>query len=155
MKNYVVGFLFSEDLDTVVLIEKRRPDWQAGKLNGPGGHVEDGEHPQEAMKREFKEEAGEEIWNWNLFATITNEKDWTVWFYRSVVSQEIINKCSTQTDEKIIQVHLGTDDGDGVQNKLPSNVIDNLNWLIPLALSKDNSIPLYIKERTISNVRLV
>ena len=34
MKQYVVGFLFADHDQQVVLIRKLRPEWQAGKLNG-------------------------------------------------------------------------------------------------------------------------
>ena len=61
MQEYVVGFLFDEDArryhktghGNVVLIEKNRPAWQAGRLNGVGGHIEIGETPDEAISREF------------------------------------------------------------------------------------------------------
>ena len=45
---YVVGLLFSPDRNTVVLINKTKPDWQAGKLNGVGGKIEEGESPLNA-----------------------------------------------------------------------------------------------------------
>lgn len=34
MIKYVVGFLFSPEMDKVVLIEKTHPDWQKGFFNG-------------------------------------------------------------------------------------------------------------------------
>ena len=37
IQHYACGFLFSQDRTRVVLIRKRRPAWQAGKLNGVGG----------------------------------------------------------------------------------------------------------------------
>ncbi len=40
------------------MIRKNRPDWQAGKLNFPGGHIEEGEEPQIAAARELFEETG-------------------------------------------------------------------------------------------------
>lgn len=55
---YVLGIMFSEDEERVLAIWKNRPDWQAGKLNGIGGKIEDGETPIEAMRREFREETG-------------------------------------------------------------------------------------------------
>lgn len=55
-KRYVVGFMFDNSMKSVLLIQKNRPDWQAGKLNGIGGHIEPGEYPIDAMVREFREE---------------------------------------------------------------------------------------------------
>lgn len=55
MKDYVLGFAFDRR-GAVALICKARPDWQRGKWNGIGGHVEPGERPKKAMVREFKEE---------------------------------------------------------------------------------------------------
>lgn len=56
MTRYVLGFMVWGSL--VSLIRKKRPEWQAGKLNGVGGHVEEGEPPRNAMAREFFEETG-------------------------------------------------------------------------------------------------
>ena len=58
MIKYVVGFAFSRYGNNVALIEKRKPEWQKGKLNGIGGKIEDGEMHIDAMVREFKEETG-------------------------------------------------------------------------------------------------
>lgn len=57
-QDYVVGYAFRSDYGAVALIEKRKPAWQAGKLNGIGGKIEPGESPEAAMSREFLEEAG-------------------------------------------------------------------------------------------------
>ena len=63
---YVVGFMFNQAKTQVALIRKARPAWQAGLLNGIGGHIEPGETPRQAMVREFREETGRE----------TVESDW-------------------------------------------------------------------------------
>lgn len=42
----------------VLLVRKKRPTWQAGRLNLPGGKIEEGETPLQAAIREFKEETG-------------------------------------------------------------------------------------------------
>ena len=44
--------------DAILMIRKNRPDWQAGKLNFPGGHIEEGEQPDYAACRELYEETG-------------------------------------------------------------------------------------------------
>lgn len=54
---YVVGFVFSEAFDRVLLVFKNRPAWQDGKLNGIGGKIEKRDKtPLAAMEREFVEE---------------------------------------------------------------------------------------------------
>lgn len=138
MTKYVVGFLFSKDKKNVILIKKTHPEWQKGKLNGVGGTIEKDEHPHECMIREFKEETGQTIREWMYFAKITNNKTWCVYFFRSFFPVEILKKCKTVTDEEI-QMHF-------IPNNLPDDMINNLYWLIPMALSKDEGVPFYIKE---------
>lgn len=45
-------------INDVLLIEKKRPDWQKGRLNLVGGKIESGETPEQAAERELYEEAG-------------------------------------------------------------------------------------------------
>lgn len=58
MTRYVLGFAFSEDDRSVLLILKNRPAFQAGKWNGVGGKIEPSETAPQAMAREFREETG-------------------------------------------------------------------------------------------------
>ena len=44
--------------DDTLLILKDRPEWQRGRLNLPGGKIEEGETPEEAATRELEEETG-------------------------------------------------------------------------------------------------
>lgn len=61
-KYQVVGFIFSHDLKQVLLIRKKRPDWQKRRLNGIGGHLNAKERKNldfnNAFIREAKEETG-------------------------------------------------------------------------------------------------
>ena len=41
-----------------LLILKDRPEWQKGRLNLPGGKIEEGENPEQAALRELEEETG-------------------------------------------------------------------------------------------------
>src|SRR6187551_1822550 len=83
MQLYACGFLFSPDRARVLLIRKRRPAWQAGKLNGVGGKIEPSDDsPLAAMTREFREEAGITIENWQEILTLT-APDWHTHFYRA------------------------------------------------------------------------
>lgn len=70
---YVLGFLINLETDEVVLILKNRPDFMRGTFTGIGGHIEEGETPENCIKREFKEETGVSFIEWELFATITRE----------------------------------------------------------------------------------
>jgi 8-oxo-dGTP diphosphatase len=122
---YVAGFAFSEDQRRVVLIEKKRPRWQAGKLNGVGGHIEVGETPEFAMTREYLEETGVASFphEWTQFAYLVGP-EFYLHFYAAFNDKLLDVK--TLTDEAILNLSL-RDFG-------PSDVIPNLKWLIPLAL---------------------
>lgn len=131
MENYVVGFLFDEDYEEVVLIRKNRPDWQAGLLNGVGGKIEEGEDPEEAMRREFEEEAGKDHKKWDLFSHLSVKgTDIDLWFFSGVGIENV----ETQTDEEI-EIRE-------VDNIRYLETIPNLDWLVPMAMKtrKDNSI---------------
>jgi 8-oxo-dGTP diphosphatase len=124
-QEYVLGFCFSPDMKRVVLIRKNRPEWQRGLLNGVGGKIEENELPIDAMRREFKEEAGIEIKHWDAFTTFDapNFKIymfWTTNFYMDAVK--------SMTDEQvgIFQVTL-----------VPAlNTVPHLQWLIPMLVNQ-------------------
>ena len=118
MKAYVLGFYFCDD--SVALITKNRPDWQAGKLNGIGGHIEEGEKPSDAMSREFMEEAGAEV-DWQFFCSMVFDEA-VVYCYKAFGCSEL-----EQLTDEIIDWYPFKD--------IPDNAIPNLRWLIPLALS--------------------
>lgn len=135
MKEYVLGFAFSRNKEKVVLINKLRPDWQKGSLNGVGGKVE----PEDlgihfAMVREFKEETGvaTEEDMWNHFATMTFENDVMggvakVYCFR--MFSNIINQVKTVEEEEVEIISL--------VNLQGRKVIKNLDILIPAALDED------------------
>ncbi len=72
MHHFCLGFVFGPDNAQVALIEKKKPDWQAGLLNGIGGSVEEGETAIAAQVREFEEETGALILahDWRHFAEL-------------------------------------------------------------------------------------
>lgn len=71
--NYALGFATSPDGRHVMLIEKNRPAWQAGRLNGIGGHIEPGETPHQAMVRECEEESGLRVESWSPIGIVRFE----------------------------------------------------------------------------------
>ena len=65
----VVLFLKGDDspiYDHVVDQIKRRPEWQKGLRNFPGGIIEDNETPEQAASRELEEETGIKVSSWNM-----------------------------------------------------------------------------------------
>ena len=131
MKEYVCGFLFSEDRRRVVLIRKNRPEWQAGRYNGIGGKIELNENeceesPLQAMRREFDEEAGLRVEDWKQFARLGDSRGWVIYFFYAFGDVEHVS-CMTDEPLFIFPVH-----------SLPPEVLPNLRWLIPMALSMDH-----------------
>jgi 8-oxo-dGTP diphosphatase len=137
--DYVLGFYFLSrgtpmDTPVVLLITKARPEWQAGKLNGIGGHVEPGEAPREAMTREFFEETGIRHHDWAHFLTM-RFPDSRVYCYSAIVdaAEHPPAVLKPRPDEPVAWYSV---------NSLPPNVLTNLQWLVPMAYY-DNSRPVY------------
>ena len=131
VQEYVCGFLFSPDRARVLLIRKRRPAWQAGKLNGVGGKVEPGESPPDAMRREFREEAGLDVGGWQHVVTLRGPDDagsgrgWAGHFFRAFGE---VSAARSVTDEQL-EVHPA--------RSLPADMIPNLHWIVPLLLDDE------------------
>lgn len=125
MTNYVAGFLFSQDLKRVALIRKAKPDWQAGLLNGIGGKIEDGETRFRAMVREFAEETGATVTDWEMFAEMVVPRFAQVAFFTARGDYRL----QDTTDEKV-DWYPADDQIRGYK------AIPNLDWLVPMALLK-------------------
>jgi len=112
MKRYVCGVIFSNDLRMMVLMEKKRPKWQAGKLNFPGGAVEpqDGVE-QNTLTREVFEELGLKVpaSRWTMFAKLTTpDTDSDVYFGAIRLPQGEAETVQTMTDEQVFLVDVST-----------------------------------------------
>lgn len=130
MQYYVCGFMFSPDRKKVLLINKTKPVWQAGKINGIGGKIENQETPINAMVREFFEETGKEtiITNWEfVFSLSSYSNKYKVFFFRSFLGFE---NTFDKTEETLTIENV---------KSLPSNVLNNLNWIVPMLLDEDVS----------------
>lgn len=123
MKEYVLGFMFSSDLERVVLIRKNRPEWQKDKLNGVGGKIEVGETSDLAMIREFAEETGFLHGDWTKLGVMRFPEAWVHVFCSSMVDVALVGTC---TDEQVGQYSVS-------RVCLQEDVIPNLSWLIPMA----------------------
>lgn len=117
---YVVGFAFDLTKERVALVRKNRPLWQAGKLNGVGGGWDEGESRGEAVRREFREEAGVDVENWHFFAESTGRKKaHMVHFFWAIAD---LSQVRTMTDE-VIEVHR-------VRDLDPSQLVRGVLWRI-------------------------
>lgn len=127
-----VGLLFNGD--DVLLVEKEKPSWQKGLLNGVGGKAEFGETPIECLKREFKEETGVDTssnWAWRAVA-VEAGPDYELHAFASFVDRDVF----TSFDPK--QVPSKNDAGEKLHwisvVELPVYpVIGNLRWIVPMA----------------------
>jgi len=86
MEICTVGYMERNDKVLVLLRNKKEDDLNEGKIVGPGGHVEEGETPEEGIIREIKEETGINAKNPKLKAIIEYPKiyknrDLKVYFY--------------------------------------------------------------------------
>ncbi len=122
MKLYVAGLLFCGG--DVALITKSHPEWQAGRLNGIGGQIDDGETPEAAMAREWREETGDAsaALFWKHFATLSG-LDYVVYWYTDVTAWKF-NFDNTDRDEPV---------GWYDSRALPDNIIDNTRWLLEMS----------------------
>lgn len=126
MKEYTMGFIFSPELKEVYLIRKTHPKWQAGLLNGVGGHRQETEAFYACMMREAYEEAGY-TGDFTHFATMGGT-DWTCLVYYSVM-HEGQQAPATREEEQIESVRLGNVLAESDQ------MISNLPWLILAAVN--------------------
>lgn len=130
-KYYVVGFLFSENYEDVVLIKKAKPEWQKGLMNGVGGKIElYDSSPAAAMTREFEEEAGVKIENWDEFMKLEGWNS-VIYFFRA--SGDITNvKTMENSGEEVVKIKIYD-----LINQF-DQCVHNIRWIVPLALTNDN-----------------
>lgn len=129
MKLYVLGFMFDADREKVLLVEKTSPPWQAGKLNGVGGKIEENEAPQAAMCREFLEETGINTslddWEGKL---AMRSKDWIVYVYRAEGPIQLAKQITKKDKPICARINY-------LQNY---TTIPNLRWIVPFLLDREN-----------------
>lgn len=120
--DFCLGLAFSHGLDKVALMKKNRPAWQKGKVNGIGGKIEEDELPIDAMVREFYEETGAVHYSFHHFAKVDFASG-TMYCYKTEIELSLLE---TTTDEEIEIYDV---------NNLPENMVEEVSWLINLALS--------------------
>jgi len=122
VKHQTAGFLLSADGVSVALIRKRRPAWMLNLWNGIGGKAKKGETPLETQRREFREETGVDIVDWQQFALYHSAHGTEIhWF---VAASDDVFKVKSKTDEKVRIFPAG---------KIPLNTIPNIAFLLDMA----------------------
>lgn len=130
---YVLALLFTADGREVVLVRKTRPVWQAGRVNALGGKVDAGESLADAARREVREEAGVDVEEWEEFL-VWRDPEYRLRAVRAF--DDVARQARTAEDQEVFLANVGA---------LPFNVIDNLRWMIPLALDRDVAIPIEVR----------
>jgi len=128
MKKYVLAFIFTKDMENVWLIQKNRPNWQKGKLNGIGGKIEPGETPKEAILREVHEESGVDLSSNESFQFIGDLSNDS--FHMDVFACVSDEYLVTMEDETVLLIPVSE-----LSDLL---CIDNVPALIELSLLKIN-----------------
>ncbi len=130
---YVLALLFTPDRRHVVLMHKTRPAWQAGRVNAPGGKVVPGETAVAAARRDVREETGADVATWEEVLV------WEDPVYRMHVVRAFDAGAAAARSMEDQPVFLAQ------VEHLPPNVIDNLRWIIPLALDGDVAFPVHVR----------
>jgi 8-oxo-dGTP diphosphatase len=130
---YVLALLFTADRARVVLMHKTRPAWQAGRVNALGGKLLPDESPADAARREVLEEAGVDVHGWEEFLV------WDDPVYRMHAVRAFDTAAEGARTAEDQEVFLAPVD------VLPANLIDNLRWLVPLALDRDVAVPVRVR----------
>ena len=145
MSMYVLGFIFSKE--RVLLIQKAKPEWQAGKMNGIGGKLEKFETLHNAMQRECLEETGinidAESWDHCITMDVPNKCS-RVYIFRAyqdfaTLHQVDLNRSDNPNETLCV---CGKDELSLGNNFLGAPLISNLKWIIPMLLDKDIATPL-------------
>jgi 8-oxo-dGTP diphosphatase len=129
---YVLALLFDAAGDRVVLMRRTRPAWQAGRVNALGGKLAAAESPADAARREVREEAGVDVATWEEFLV------WEDPVYRMHAVRAFDDAAlaaRTMEDQPVFLAEA---------RALPPEVIDNLRWLVPLALDRDVGVPVRV-----------
>ena len=136
LNHYVMGFVFNEAQNRVLLIKKLRPEWMKNRWNGIGGHIEPGETPLEAMIRESKEEC-DTFYSWIHKITFICPGG-TIFVYGTIEPTYKIPFEQVE-DEKLAVWSI---------RHLPDESMSNIRAFIPLCLM-DTETPIMITQKTL------
>jgi len=146
---YTLGFVVFRGVNKILLMEKRKPEFQKGFLNGLGGKPEDDEGFTDCIIREIEEESGlkTNTKDWNYFCKMVGA-DWEVYCFISMLDHKRMEGISTKEEEKIVILDLNK------INTCYPNLLGNIPWLVGMGIdsimNKDAFIPPTIQYNTVS-----
>jgi ADP-ribose pyrophosphatase YjhB (NUDIX family) len=127
--DYVLGFMFNDELSKVALIRETEPDWQRGRLNGVVGSIEDFDGEMHiAMVREFKEETGFETKtsDWKCFLSMSDQDyNWSVYCF---ATKGDLSQLVSMEEEKIEIVNISD------LTLVRKDLVENLTWIVGAAI---------------------
>lgn len=132
-REFVLALLYTADQRRVVLMRRTRPAWQAGRVNGLGGALMAGELPHDGARREVREECGVDVAEWTE-VLVWEDAEYRMHVMRAV--SELARGARTLEDQEVFLADV---------DALPANVIDNLRWLVPLALDAEVAMPIPVR----------
>lgn len=144
VQKYVLGFLFGRS--SVLLIQKSKPPWQRGLLNGIGGKVEEADEAGEAsatvlnaMNREAEEEAGLVCLDWKAFC-VMGGPGWEVTCFMCQIDDEYLlaeydGPAQQKEEEELFDVSL-----EDIRLHRRQTV-SNISWLVEMALDRNHGKP--------------
>lgn len=131
IKEYVLCYVDPTECEVhdVLLIEKKKPAWQAGRFNLPGGSIEPGETPHEAAVRELHEETGLacEVSEVTLMGTIEGPGFVVYCMHCEYDGRGHEDEIESKTDERVFWMTLHELTRD-------PRVIGNLLFIVPLII---------------------
>jgi 8-oxo-dGTP diphosphatase len=102
-------------------------------VNALGGKLAPGEVPAEGARREVREEAGVDVAEWEEFL-VWEDPEYTMHALRAFDPAALEARTAEDQEVFLVAVHA-----------LPTNLIDNLRWLVPLALDRDVAVPVCVR----------
>ncbi len=126
---YTVGFIFDRTCQYVLLVHKRKPRWQQGKLNGVGGKVKRNETLIQCISRETREECCLSIKPsaWKRVGTIQHRRSSNDVGTVAVFAARFLgdrHKARRGDHEEVMWCLV---------DALPSNALSGVRWLVLLA----------------------
>ncbi len=102
-------------------------------MNALGGKLIRGENSAEAARREVREESGVDVEEWRE-VLVWDDAEYELHVMSAV--SERAQEARTREDQEVFLADV---------RALPANVIDNLRWLVPLALDAHVAMPIAVR----------